>query len=264
MNVFKRIWRRYILQRYAIKHNLWQVVSEELPQVQTMRSIEKAHLRELSSLFLQQKNMVGVRCQITEKIRVMIAAQACLPILSLGIGLLAGWRDIIVYPDAFRVSRNEMDEYGIVHQNERILCGESWSRGPLVLSWEDIQQDLQGVHQGHNVIVHEIAHKLDMLNGQANGMPPLPVGMQTTQWTVVLSAAYKQLNQRLDHHYRVCVNPYAATNPAEFFAVFSEYFFCAPDILHRHFADVYEQLKLYYRQDPYHRSHTSVTSGSKK
>jgi len=264
MNVFKRAWTRYILQRYAIKHNLWQVVSEELLLLQKMSPVEKAHLRELSTLFLQRKNIVGVRCQMTEKMRVMIAAQACLPALSLGIELLTGWRDIIVYPDAFRVSRNEMDEYGIVHQNERILSGESWSRGPVVLSWEDIQQDLQVVHQGHNVIIHEIAHKLDMLNGQANGMPPLHVGMQTTQWTAALSAAYKQLNLHLDHHHRICVNPYAATNPAEFFAVFSEYFFCAPDILHTHFADVYKQLQLYYRQDPYHRSHTPANSGAKK
>jgi len=83
-------------------------------------------------------------------------------------------------------------------------------------------------------------------------MPPLHVGMQITQWTAALSAAYEQLNQRLEHH-RVCIDPYAATNPAEFFAVFSEYFFCAPEILHTHFANVYEQLQLYYRQDPFSR-----------
>lgn len=250
MNFFKRAWIRYILQRYAIKHGLWVSVTEDLRLLQSMSSVEKAHLRELSTLFLHQKRIIGVEIQVTEEMRIIVAAQACLPILTLGIELLAGWSDIIIYPDAFRVSRDVTDENGIVHHNERILSGEAWLKGPMILSWDDVEQDLQALHQGHNVIVHEIAHKLDMLNGQANGMPPLHVAMQTTEWTAALSAAYERLNQRLKHHHRVCVNPYAATSPAEFFAVFSEYFFCAPDILHTHFANVYEQLRLYYRQDP--------------
>ena len=253
MNIFKRAWIRYILKRYAIKNDLWVSVTEDLRLLQRMSLEEKARLRELSTLFLHQKTIIGVEIQVTEEMRIIVAAQACLPILNLGIELLAGWSDIIIYPDAFRVSRDEMDEYGIVHHNERILSGEAWSRGPVILSWDDVEQDLQALHPGNNVIIHEIAHKLDMINGQANGMPPLHVGMPIAQWTAALSAAYERLNQRLEHHHRVCVNPYAATSPAEFFAVFSEYFFCAPDILHTHFANVYEQLRLYYRQDPVSR-----------
>jgi Mlc titration factor MtfA (ptsG expression regulator) len=107
--------------------------------------------------------------------------------------------------------------------------------------------------QGHNVIVHELAHKLDMLNGGANGVPTLHSQIQGTQWTTAFREAYQQLNQRLEHHQRVCINPYAATSPAEFFAVFSEYFFCAPDVRNIHFTDVYQQLRLYYRQDPLRR-----------
>jgi Mlc titration factor MtfA (ptsG expression regulator) len=250
MNIFKRAKTRYILHRYAIRHDLWIAVADGLRQLQGMSSVEKAHLRELSALFLHQKNIVGVGIPITEEMRISIAAQACLPVLAMGIELLTGWTDIIIYPGAFRVNRDEMDEYGIVHHNDGILSGEAWSRGPIILSWDDIEQDLQGSHHGHNVIIHEIAHKLDMLDGRANGMPPLHTTMQTPQWTVALSAAYEQLHQRLEHHHRVCVNPYAATSPAEFFAVFSEYFFCAPEILHSNFASVYEQLRLYYRQDP--------------
>ena len=253
MNIFKRARTRYILQRYAIKHDLWETVTSELRLLQGMSSVEKAYLRELSTLFLHQKRIIGVDMHVTEAMRVFIAAQACLPILALGLELLTGWTDIIIYPGAFRVSRDEKDEYGIVHHNERVLSGEAWSKGPVILSWDDVERDLQLLHQGHNVIVHEIAHKLDMLNGLANGMPPLHVAMQTTQWTAALSAAYEDLNQQLEDHHRVCVNPYAATSPAEFFAVFSEYFFCTPDILHTHFAHVYEQLRLYYRQDPLHR-----------
>jgi Mlc titration factor MtfA (ptsG expression regulator) len=253
MNIFKRIRTRYLLKRYAIKHDLWMAVTEEMPLLKGMSSVEKAHLRELSTLFLHQKRIIGVNIQVTEEMRVIVAAQACLPILALGIALLSGWTDIIIYPGAFHVSRDEMDEYGIVHHNERVLSGEAWSRGPIILSWDDVERDLQGVHHGHNVIIHEIAHKLDMLNGRSNGMPPLHFSMHTTEWTAALREAYEQLHQRLEHHHRVCVNPYAATSPAEFFAVFSEYFFCAPDIPHTHFANVYEQLRLYYRQEPLSR-----------
>ncbi len=117
---------------------------------------------------------------------------------------------------------------------------------------------------GHNVIVHEISHKLDMLNGKANGMPPLHFSMRRDQWTATFSQAYRQLNQRLEHHHQVCINPYAATSPAEFFAVFTECFFCAPEILNTHFRDVYQQLRLYYRQDTLSRMVSDKTLVHKK
>jgi len=93
------------------------------------------------------------------------------------------------------------------------------------LSWDDVERDVQGKQSGRNVVIHEIAHKLDMLNGSANGFPPLHYGMEITRWTASLSTAYQSLVRRVEHHHRACINPYAATNPAEFFAVISEYFF---------------------------------------
>ena len=254
MNIFKRARISYILRRHAIGHSLWESVIKKLPLLQGMDAVEKVRLRELSTLFLHEKNLYGVKeLQLTKEMRVIIAAQACLPILGLGIALLSGWSDVIVYPDVFRVNRDEMDEFGIVHHGERILSGESWSRGPVIVSWQEIERDRQRWKQGHNVIVHEIAHKLDMLNGRANGMPPLHSTMQTEQWTIAFSKAYQQLNLEVQHHLPSCMNPYAAISPAEFFAVFSEYFFCAPQVLKAHFAEVYRQLSLYYRQDPWDR-----------
>ncbi len=251
MNIFKRARIIYLLHRYKIRHDLWESVSKKLAILQGMTAVEKAHLRELSTLFLHEKNIFSVQdLKMTEEMRVIIAAQACLPILGLNIALLNGWSDIIIYPSAFQVSRDEMDEFGIVHHDERILSGEAWSRGPLILSWQDIEADMNRKQEGHNVIVHEISHKLDMINGKANGMPPLHYSMQTHQWTNAFSKAYDQFNQRLELHHRVYVNPYAATSPAEFFAVLSEYFFCTPEILSDHFSDIYQQLQLYYRQDP--------------
>ena len=147
-----------------------------------------------------------------------------------------------------------------MHHQEQALVGESWSRGPLILSWDDIERDLQGKQPGSNVVIHEIAHKLDVLNGPADGFPPLHQGMALSEWSTSLSAAYESLIQRVEHHQQACINPYAATSPAEFFAVISEYFFCAPEILHKHFVDVYLQLQHYYRQNPLLRRHPTLWS----
>lgn len=250
MNFFKRLYFGFILRRHAIKHHVWASAIGRIPLLRDIGLTENVRLRELSTLLLHQKKITGVGLMITDEMRVMIAAQACLPVLALGVELLNGWTEIVVYPDAFHVSRDEVDENGIVHHNEKLLSGESWSRGPLILSWNDIQRDLYEHDEGHNVIIHEIAHKLDMLNGRANGMPPLHRSMQTDTWTAELSAAYEHLHKRLEHHHRVCVDPYAATSPAEFFAVFSEYFFSAPNVLTACFPGVYQQLMLYYRLDP--------------
>lgn len=250
MNFLKRLQTRYILHRFAIAHDVWLAVTGELQLLHGLSAVERAHLRELSTLFLHQKVIFGIGMSITDAMRVSIAAQACLPILHLGLGLLSGVSEIIVYPSAFYTARDEMDEYGVVHHRERLLIGEAWSRGPIVLSWGDIENDRLCGFQGHNVVIHEIAHKLDMLDGSSNGMPPLHYRMSIPEWTSVLSSAYAMLQNALEHNHRPCVNSYAASSPAEFFAVFSEYFFCAPEILQAHFAEVYRQLRLYYRQDP--------------
>lgn len=255
MNIFKRARTRYILHRHGIAHALWLEVAEKLALLQGMTAVEKAHLRELSTLFLHEKNFFGAqKLQLTDVMCVAIAIQACLPALGLGIGCLSGWSEVIVYPGAFRITRDDRDAAGVVHHQEQALIGESWSRGPLILSWDDVERDMQGQH-GRNVVIHEIAHKLDMLNGSANGFPPLHYGMDITLWTASLNTAYQSLVRRVEHHHRSCIDPYAATSPAEFFAVISEYFYCAPETLHAHFAAVYQQLQLYYRQDPLRRIH---------
>lgn len=254
MNFFKRARLRSILHRYGIAHALWHDATETISVFQGLSAVEQARLRELSTLILHEKNLTGVQgLELTEAMRVMIAALASLPVLEIGYGCLAGWSEIIVYPSAFLVRRDETDDVGVVHPMERSLCGESWSRGPLIVSWDDIEQDLREKRSGRNVVIHEIAHKLDMQNGPADGYPPLHYGMSVAAWSTALSAAYEKLTRQVAHHHRPCINPYAAASPAEFFAVISEYFFCAPDQLLPQFAAVYEQLRLYYRQNPLSR-----------
>ncbi len=181
--------------------------------------------------------------------KVLIAAQACLLILNLSFDYYNGWKQIIIYPGAFKVNHEYIDNAGVLHKTDRVLSGEAWSRGPIVLSWEDVYQDVQSQSSGHNVVLHEFAHKLDMLSGSANGMPPLHVSMAREQWTEILSTAYQQLNQQLYREGRSNINSYAATDPAEFFSVITEYFFTAPDILERECPEVFQQFQDFYRQD---------------
>ncbi|UOA07897.1 zinc-dependent peptidase [Methylobacter sp. S3L5C] len=256
MNFFNRLHTRYVLQHHAIEHVLWLEVTEKLASLEGMTAVEKAHLRELTTLFLNEKKFSGAQeFQLTDTMCLIIAIQACVPALWLGIGCLSGWTEIIVYPSAFRISRDEKDAAGVVHYNDNALIGESWLRGPLILSWDDVERDMPDNQSGRNVVIHEIAHKLDMLNGSADGFPPLHHGMAVVAWSTSLSVAYESLVQRVEHHHHPVIDSYAATSPAEFFAVISEYFFCAPEILQSHFAEVYQQLQLYYRQDPLLRQH---------
>ncbi len=251
MNWFRRQRLRYLLRRDRVPIQIWEQVVSSAPALTGLSLGELTRLRELATLFLHDKSFSPVRgLDLTEEMRVAIAAQACLLVLELGMDYFDGWTEIIVYPGAFRVSRETTDEIGLVHQEERALSGESWLRGPVVLSWSDIQRDMASPHPGRNVVIHEFAHKLDALNGAANGMPPLHATMARERWTQVLSTAYAKLTHQLSHHHRPCVNAYAATDPAEFFAVASEYFFTGPVVLLRECPEVYGQLKLFYRQDP--------------
>ena len=201
MNIFKRARTRYILHRHAIAYNLWTEVTEKLAVLQGMTAVEKAHLRELTTLFLHEKQFAGVReLQLTDTMCLIIAVQACLPALGLGIGCLSGWTEIIVYPGAFQISRYDRDAAGVVHHQEQALIGESWSRGPLIVSWDDVERDMQEKQFGRNVVIHEIAHKLDMLNGAADGYPPLPHGMAVNEWSTSLNIAYESLVQQAEHH----------------------------------------------------------------
>lgn len=139
-----------------------------------LSSVEKARLRKLATIFLRQKIIAGAHeFQVTDEMLVVIAAQAVLPILKLGIGYYSGWVEIILYPGAFRTSHDNADPNGLTSNETHILSGEVWLRGPVILSWDDIEHDLHAPYPGHNMVVHEFAHKLDMLNGRANGMPPL-------------------------------------------------------------------------------------------
>jgi hypothetical protein len=235
-------WRRKrVLQRHAIDAALWKKSTRGL---RFLPETEK--LKQLALLFLAEKEFSGAHgLAVTDEMRLAIAAQACLPILELGLDWYAGWRGIVVYPGDFRVRRRDVDEAGVVHEWDDDLAGEAMPGGPVVISWDTAAHDPY-----LNVVIHEFAHKLDMVNGAADGLPPLHAGMDARLWAAAFKEAYDGFCDALERGQDTWLDPYAAEHPSEFFAVISEAFFEHPAQTRRRYPAVYEQLKLFYRQDP--------------
>jgi len=238
-----------ILKKYGLSDHLWLETTAKLPLIASLDAVEMAKLRVLSTLLIHRKTFTGVQgVDVTPEMEIIIAAQACVEILKLGIDSFNGWEEIIIYPSAFKVEREVQDELGLVSNEKNILSGEAWGQGPVILSWDDVERHSFTLHPGHNVVIHEFAHKLDMLNGRANGMPPLHPDMLVEEWTESLSTAYQHLIKRIEHHHNE-IDSYAATNPAEFFAVMCEYFFTIPHILKEYYPKVFNELRDYFRRE---------------
>lgn len=250
MLAYLRQWReRGILKRRPIQESTWQHALACCAPARRLNAGAQAHLRVLATLFLAEKSLEPVQgLQLNNDMRAVLAAHACIPILNLGLKWYRGWHDVVLYPGLFVPNRQFMDAAGVVHHDRRIMAGESWRQGPLILSWESVMQ--AGTPPGHNVVIHEFAHKLDMLNGEANGFPPLHAGMDKRHWTRVFHQTYKQVHEWHATGEALPMNAYALENPAEFFAVSSEAFFETPRVLREALPDAYRQLCLFYRQDP--------------
>jgi len=235
--------RRRVLRQHRMDDALWKLALKEFPFIRRNQS-EK--LKDLVLLFLAEKQFSGAHgFEVSDAIRVAIAAQACLPILELGLDWYRGWTGIVIYPGDFRVRRSELDEDGVLHEWDDELAGEAMPGGPVMLSWDAAAHDPQ-----INVVIPEFAHKLDMLNGEANGVPPLHAGMDRRAWQQAFTEAYEGFRDALERGKDTWLDPYAAEHPAEFFAVASEAFFEHPAETKRRYPAVYEQLRLFYRQEP--------------
>jgi len=236
----------------AFTDTAWHSVRRSLPLLATLAEPDAARVRALAEAFLRTKSLEGADgLELDEAARVVVAAQACVPILELGMEAYTGWRSVIVYPSGFVSRGTSVDETGVEHEWEEPRSGESWSHGPVVLSWEDVAAS--GHLEGYNVVIHEMAHKLDMLNGDANGFPPLHAGMDGARWYRVFSAAFEDLCARVEAGEETDIDDYATEGPDEFFAVASEYFFEAPEVLDECYPKVYAELRAFYRQDPLER-----------
>ena len=251
-----------------IDEALWRNATAGYAFVQSLNAEENRRLRLIASDFLSRKTLTGAAgLEINNLIRTQIAAQACILVLELGVKFFDGWSEIVVYPSQFVPEREVVDEIGLVHTTRDPLAGEAWLGGPVVLSYEDVARsgDPANAVEGYNVVIHEFAHKLDMLNGPPNGFPPMQKGMSREAWRRAFMPAYLDFCKQVDAadargrrdragHARALdalpLDPYASENPAEFFAVISEAFFEMPRAVAAAFPAVYEQLTLFYRQNP--------------
>jgi Mlc titration factor MtfA (ptsG expression regulator) len=249
---FSQWRRRRTLARHPVAPGLWQRVRHQLPILDGLTAEQDALLLENCVLFLQDKHFTTLPgVTLSDEQRLFIAAQAQLPLLNLGdLNWYQGFHELLIYPDDFISPQRHRDASGVEHEWEGEHSGEAWLQGPVILALPGVLSS--GDWDAYNLVIHELAHKLDMLNGDANGLPPLHSDMRVSDWARIMQSAYDDLNQHLDRHphAKTAIDPYAAENPAEFFAVTSEYFFSAPDLLARAYPEVYAQLKAFYRQDP--------------
>ncbi|MFV8834502.1 M90 family metallopeptidase [Aquisalimonas sp.] len=245
-----RRWRRgRILQSAGIELALWTDLMDALPVFSGLDRAERERLREHASLFLHQKDVMPLNgLELDQPMRAGLAALACLPVLNLGLQVYRGWRTVLVYPAGFIARHSYTDEHGLAHEEASPLAGEAWEGGPVVLSWDDVERSLE--LDGYNVVIHEFCHKLDMSNGDANGMPPLPAGMSPRDWAAAFTEAYEALCAAVEAGQETVLDPYAAEAPGEFFAVACESFFERPVALREAMPAVYRQLSRYFRQDP--------------
>ncbi len=247
MGWYRNWQRKRLLARQRIDDSLWRQVAGGLDFLRGMAAQELARLRDLSLIFLNEKQMHGADgLELSDEIRLSIALQACLPILNLGLDIYDGWVGIIVYPGEFRVKKQEMDEDGVVHEIEGELSGEAWPDGPVILSWEDVRQ----TGAGYNVVIHEFAHKIHMTHAEDEDYPAAFPGMDRKAWRETLERDYRRFCAKVDAGRETLIDPYASEHPAEFFAVMSEMFFTDSAILKRDWPVLYAQLCLFYRQDP--------------
>lgn len=247
-----RAWRdARVVARYAIDDALWRGIEQGHPFIGQRSAVDRAELRRLSSLFLSRKEFSGAHgLVVTDAMAVAIAAQACLPVLKLGLSAYDGFVGIVVHPGEAVAPRVVHDEIGLVHHYDEPLAGEAMSGGPVMLSWPDVAGAGESAAAGYNVVIHEFVHVLDMALGGADGVPVALPPAQRARWARVMRRAWSRLRHMLNAGVQTWLDPYAAKAPEEFFAVAAESFFVAPHALAAHDAELYEVLADYFQQDP--------------
>jgi len=226
-------------------------LARNVPYVSRLDDEDLAELRGHIQVFLAEKSFEGCGgLEITDEIRVTVAAQACILLLHRETDYYPELRSILVYPSTYLVPGGRRTPDGLVVDEPEARLGESWVRGVVVLAWDSVLAGAADIHDGHNVVLHEFAHQLDQESGAGNGAPPLPRGSMYVAWARVLGREYDQLVRDVASHHQTLIDQYGARNPAEFFAVVTEAFFEKPHELRARHPELYGQMQAFYRQDP--------------
>jgi Mlc titration factor MtfA (ptsG expression regulator) len=228
-----------------------EILRDRVPYFRLLSATEQAELRQLIRIFLSEKTFEGCGgLEMTDEIRVTIAAQACILLLNREHDHYAGLHSILVYPTSYRAPSQRIDAAGVVHEGDEDRLGEAWLRGAIVLSWDDVRRDSCDFEDGRNVTLHEFAHQLDQQDGSFDGAPLLEKRSHYRSWARVLMKEYRALGEAADRGQETLIDQYGATNPAEFFAVITEAFFETPGALKEKHPELYEELKKFFHQDP--------------
>jgi MtfA peptidase len=243
--------RRQRIRRQPFPEAWRQILKRRMPYFRRMPADLQLQLKKHIQVFLAEKVFVG--CDgivVTDEMRVTIAAQACLLLLNRKTDYFPQLSQILIYPSAFIVNKNHADASGLVTEQRQVLAGESWQQGQVILSWQDTVADAEVHDDGRNVVIHEFAHQLDQENGPANGAPILARSEHYQSWSQTMQREFEQLRWQTGTGQPALLNPYGATNPAEFFAVVTEVFFERPTQLAEQHPSLYAELSRFYRLDP--------------
>jgi Mlc titration factor MtfA (ptsG expression regulator) len=243
-------------RRDAIRHREfpaeWRAIIEKnVPYVAQLPPADREELFGHVQVFLAEKHFEGCGgLQITDEVRVTIAAQACVLLLHRQTDDYPNLESILVYPSTYVVPGGRRRPDGLIEDGPQARLGESWTRDLVVLAWDNVLSGAADIHDGHNVVLHEFAHQLDQESGAGDGAPPLPRRSMYVAWARVLGHDFDELVRETQHHHREVLDQYGATNPAEFFAVATETFFEKPLQLRTKHPELYRELQEFYRQDP--------------
>jgi Mlc titration factor MtfA (ptsG expression regulator) len=245
----KRHRRRLLAQPFPAE---WLPYLETtIPGYGQLRDADRARLQDDLRVFLDEKTWEGCAgLEIREEMKVVISALACLLVLGIEHDYFSRVQSILLYPEGYTAPQREAVGDNLVLEGKSERLGEAHYRGPVILSWAELLDDVRYSERGRNLVLHEFAHQLDMLNGAVDGTPPLPSEPVARRWQRVMSNEFAQLRRETDHGLPTLLDEYGTTNEAEFFAVATECFFCRPTALRRRHQRLYEVLRDFYRQDP--------------
>lgn len=247
---FKK-WRRNRVANRRFPEQWLRIIESNVPFYNNLPPEDKAELQRHVLIFIAEKRFEGCGgLAITDEIKITIAAQACMLLLHRKTDYYPGLSSILVYPSAFIAGRTENLPSGVVAETPQVLLGESWHRGSVVLSWDDIKHDVADINDGHNVVFHEFAHQIDSSGGKGDSTAVLNNRSSYIAWARALQKDYKKLRRAQSQNHPTLLNKYGATNPAEFFAVVTEFFFEKPGELKAAHPELYNELKRFYQQDP--------------
>ena len=241
--------RRDALRREPFPEDWQAILTANVRAYAPLSADERAELHARISVFIDEKYFEGIGIEISDEMRVTIAAEACLLELHRPPSYYPDCQTVFVYPSAFTSVQQEVLPGGVVAERRTVRIGEAWRRGSVVLAWDAAQHQARGLGGGHNVTLHEFAHKLDGMNGEVDGVPPLTLSLRAT-WAQVMGREYRELVGQVHAGHASVIDPYGASSPAEFFAVVTETFFERPLALRADHPALYALLQGFYGQDP--------------